>query len=254
MSTFSQSTAPPDHRTRRVRIADALPDIVEHLDPDQRELARRQLVADLVVAPPGRWTPPGSFSDPGHLGLLVLDGLLTRDVILEKALATELIGQGDVLRPPDRDGPESPIPFGIAWTVLAPTRFAVMEPGFARVLGQWPAAMAYIMRGGTDRAHCLAITLAVSNLRRVDARLLVLLWYRADRWGRVTPDGVLLPLRLTHETLARLVGAQRPSVTTAISQLEEEGRLRRTPERTWLLEGDPPETYARRVGAEAPID
>jgi CRP/FNR family cyclic AMP-dependent transcriptional regulator len=231
-----------------------MPEIAEHLDPAQRDLAQRQLVADLVVASPGAWTPPGSYSEPGHLGLLVLDGLLTRDVILEKPLATELVGRGDVLRPPDRDGPGSPIPFAISWTVLASTRFAVMEPAFARVLGQWPAAMAYVMRGGTDRAHCLSVTMAVSNLRRVDARLIVLLWYLADRWGRVTPEGILLPLRLTHETLARLVGAQRPSVTTALSQLEDEGRLRRTPERTWMLTGDPPKAFARRVGAESPID
>ena len=30
----------------------------------------------------------------------------------------------------------------------------------------------------------------------------MLLWYLAERWGRVTPDGVIVPLRLTHETLA----------------------------------------------------
>jgi DNA-binding GntR family transcriptional regulator len=78
-----------------------------------------------------------------------------------------------------------------------------------------------------------------------------LLWYLADRWGRVTPDGVIVPLRLTHETLARLVGAQRPSVTTAIRQLEEEGHLRRTPDRLWLLCGDPPERMARQAAAEA---
>jgi hypothetical protein len=45
------------------------------------------------------------------------------------------------------------------------------------------------------------------------------------------------------------VGAQRPSVTTAIRQLEAEDRLRRTPDRLWLLCGDPPETLARRAAA-----
>jgi CRP/FNR family transcriptional regulator, cyclic AMP receptor protein len=213
---------------RRVRVVEAFPEIVEHLDPEQREQARRQLVADLVVAKAGRWTPQVPTDAPGHLGLLVLDGLLSRDVILEKPLATELVGQGDLLRPSDRDGADAPVPFEVSWTVLEPARFAVLDPVFA---------------------HSLAITLAVSNLRRVDVRLLMLLWYLADRWGRVTPDGVIVPLRLTHETLARLVGAQRPSVTTAIRQLEQEDHLRRTQDRLWLLCGAPPERMTRHEAA-----
>jgi CRP-like cAMP-binding protein len=230
-------------------VVEAFPEIVEHLDSEQRELARRQLVAELIVAKTGRWTPQVPSDAPGHLGLLVLDGLLSRDVILEKPLATELVGQGDLLRPSDRDGVDAPIPFGVSWTVLEPARFAVLDPVFARALGQWPSAMAAVVRGASNRAHSLAITLAVSNLRRVDVRLLMLLWYLAERWGRVTPDGVIVPLRLTHETLARLVGAQRPSVTTAIRQLEQDDHLRRTPDRLWLLCGDPPDRMARDEAA-----
>ena len=234
---------------RRVRVVEAFPEIVEHLDPDQQEIARRQLVADLIVAKTGSWMPQVPTNVPGHLGLLVLDGLLSRDVILDKPLATELVGQGDLLRPSDRDGVDAPVPFGVSWTVLEPARLAVLDPVFARALGQWPSAMATVLRGASNRAHSLAITLAVSNLRRVDVRLLMLLWYLAERWGRVTPDGVIVPLRLTHETLARLVGAQRPSVTTAIRQLEDEGRLQRTPDRLWLLCGDPPERMAHETAA-----
>jgi CRP/FNR family cyclic AMP-dependent transcriptional regulator len=235
-------------KIRRVRVADAFPEIVEHLDPDQHELARRQLVADLMVMRVGAWTPAVTTSPPGHLGLLVLEGLLSRDVILDKPLATELVGRGDLLRPSDRDGDDAPIPFGVSWNVLHPAKVAVLDPAFARAVGQWPSAMEVVLRAACNRAHSLAITLAVSNLRRVDVRLLVLLWHLADRWGRVTPDGVAVPLKLTHETLARLVGAQRPSVTTALRQLQDERRLRRTADRAWLLQGDPPDALDRQVG------
>lgn len=231
---------------RRVRVADELPEIVEHLGSEQQEQARRRLVADLLVVKAGSWAPAVPSNDAGHLGLLVLDGLLARDVVLERPLATELVGRGDLLKPSDRDGSDAPIPFDVVWTVLHPARLAVLGPDFTRALGEWPPAVEAVLRGASNRAYSLAITMAVSNLRRVDTRLLVLLWYLADRWGRVTPEGIVLPLRLTHETLARLVGAQRPSVTTALSQLEDEGRLRRTTGRAWLLLGGPPDVLDRR--------
>lgn len=54
-----------------------------------------------------------------------------------------------------------------------------------------------------------------------------MLWHLADRWGRVTPDGVIVPLKLTHEALGRLVGAQRPTVTLALGELVASGRVTR---------------------------
>jgi CRP/FNR family cyclic AMP-dependent transcriptional regulator len=239
---------------RRVRVADALPEIVEYLDPEQQQLARRHLIAELLTVKVGNWVPTATIEwEPGHLGLLILDGLLTRDVILEKPLATELVGRGDLLRPTDRDGKDAPIPFDVSWRVLQPARIAVLDPAFTRALGHWPSATEAVLRGASNRAHSLAISLAISHLRRVDTRLLVILWYLADRWGKVRPDGVVVPLKLTHETLARLVGAQRPSVTTALRQLEEEGRIRRMPDRAWLLRGDPPTNLAREQASAAAI-
>jgi hypothetical protein len=74
---------------------------------------------------------------------------------------------------------------------------------------------------------------------RVDARVQALLWHLADRWGHVTLDGVVVPARLTHDMIGRLVGAHRPSVTTALSELTRSGRISRLPH-GWLLTGDPP--------------
>jgi CRP-like cAMP-binding protein len=63
-------------------------------------------------------------------------------------------------------------------------------------------------------------------------------WELADRYGRVEPDGVRLDLRLTHELIGHLVGAQRPSVSTALGRLEEHGQVLRQG-RSWLLAGAP---------------
>ncbi len=56
----------------------------------------------------------------------------------------------------------------------------------------------------------------------------------------MTPDGVVLELpRLTHELIARMVAARRPSVTTGLRHLRELGLIRVEPGGRWLLCGDP---------------
>ena len=59
----------------------------------------------------------------------------------------------------------------------------------------------------------------------------------AERWGVVTPEGVVLPEFLSHGTLALLLGARRPSVTSAMVRLAERGELRRRDDGRWLLHG-----------------
>ena len=47
------------------------------------------------------------------------------------------------------------------------------------------------------------------------------------------------------ETLASVVGARRPSVTTALGQLMGRNLIERRPDGGWLLHGDPPEPRTR---------
>jgi CRP-like cAMP-binding protein len=85
------------------------------------------------------------------------------------------------------------------------------------------------------------VALAIAHHQRVEERLLLTLWHLADRWGRVSPDGIVVPLPLPHQRLADLVGAHRPSVTTAMGELVRAGRLSRRDDGVWLLHGPPPE-------------
>jgi DNA-binding IclR family transcriptional regulator len=59
----------------------------------------------------------------------------------------------------------------------------------------------------------------------------------ADRFGVVVPGAVRVDLTLTHSILARLVGARRPTVTTALQRLIQLGYLRREG-RGFVLLGD----------------
>ena len=88
----------------------------------------------------------------------------------------------------------------------------------------WPQLGLELFNRGTRRAHHLAVALAIAHHQRVDDRLLLSLWHLAERWGRVHPDGIVLPLPLSHQRLADLVGASRPTVTTALGELSATGR------------------------------
>ena len=114
-------------------------------------------------------------------------------------------------------------------------------------MAQWPEIFAALMDRAARRAERLVVTQAIAHITRVDERLLALLWLLAERWGRVVPGGVLVSLRLPHRTLAGMVGARRPSVTTALGQLMARGAIERRQDGAWILRGRPPaESGARR--------
>jgi CRP/FNR family transcriptional regulator, cyclic AMP receptor protein len=235
---------PRDTSERRavgIRLLEAQPDLADGLSPEDEAQARRHVVALLESYEPGPWEPGNGYGeDPAFLGLLVIDGMMARDVELGGRRCSELLGPGDLLRPWDYDeGELTSIPSESAWTVLEPTRVAVLDARFAKVACRWPELVARLIGRTLRRSRWLAILLTISSMPRVDARVQVLLWHLADRWGHVTLDGVVVPVRLTHDMIGRLVGAHRPSVTTALSELSRSGRIRRLPH-GWLLLGDPP--------------
>jgi CRP-like cAMP-binding protein len=72
----------------------------------------------------------------------------------------------------------------------------------------------------------------------------MLFWHLADRWGRVTPQGIVVPLRLTHGTIARLICMRRPTVSATLMRLVRAGELARNRDATWILTGAPPDLAA----------
>ena len=85
------------------------------------------------------------------------------------------------------------------------------------------------------RARRLAVTQAISQMTGVDHRLETLFWHLAESWGKVRQDGVLIPLDLSHQLLGKLVGARRPTVSTALALLANQQRVTRCHDGSWLL-------------------
>jgi CRP/FNR family cyclic AMP-dependent transcriptional regulator len=228
----------------QVRVLERDPELGRGLDGEELAVATRHLTARMLRVEPGEWRAPwdGEQNLEGHVGMLVLDGLVLRVQEIATVASAELLGTGDVLRPWLTGAEGSSLPGGARWQVLQPTAVAILDRRFAAVAGRWPEIMSALMERSVQRARLLAFQMAIASVRRIDARLLLLFWRLADRWGRVTADGVVLPLRLTHGWLAHLVGAQRPSVTTALGTLAGAGRVERLEDGSWLLRGAPPDT------------
>lgn len=216
-----------------VRLFDVDSELLAHVPAADRDLALRAAVLPVLRLGPGPWTPA-----PAHdrtWGILAAEGLLIRDVGVAGASAAELVGAGDLLLVGASACADAMVATEEAWTVLEPATLVVLEQRFTAVARRWPLVTACLLERAERRAVRLAVAQAIGHLHRVDIRVLVMLWSLADRWGRVSSDGIVMPLRLTHRTIARLVGARRPSVTTAVSELVRRDLVGRRDDGSWLL-------------------
>jgi hypothetical protein len=225
-----------------ISLVDADPDLGELLTPAELARARRDALARVLRLSTGEWDA-GAALEAGthHRGFLIIEGLLSRTVEVLGRRCCELLGHGDVMRPWQWDDEGSHVRAEVGWVVLEPTRLAVLDHGLVQRIVPWPELGVELFNRGTRRAHHLAVALAIAHHQRVDDRLLLTLWHLAERWGRVATDGVVVPLPLSHQRLADLVGAHRPSVTTAMGELARAGAISRRGRGDWVLHGSPPE-------------
>ncbi len=222
------------------------PDLGQLLQEERLATAKRELRVALRTLETGPWDAERlAGTSPEHVGLLVLEGVIAHEVLVSDTISTELLGPGDVVRPWRLHDDATLLRHTIRWNVLSRSRVALLDRRFNAELGRYPEVAAAIIDRVNERALRLAVTQAISQLNRVDRRLLALFWHLAERWGRMTAGGVALPMTLSHRMLGQLVGARRPTVSTALGELVREGELERREDGTWLLTGTP-------VGVPAP--
>ena len=214
-------------------------------------MARAELHVRVFAQHRGEWRPE-RFASVSHqnLGLLMLDGVIASEVVLEDTVSTELLGPGDLLRPWSGDCDSQLLRQQARWQILADSRLAVLGRACSSALARFPEVNGALMDRTYARAQRLATMHSISHLNSVERRLLTLFWHIAERWGRVTTDGVAVPLALSHRLLGEMIGARRPTVTVSLAALEADGKLRRQEDGTHLLIGEPagtPREVVRRV-------
>ena len=220
------------------------PDLGAALSGRRLERAEQECIAAEAVVAKGVWKPEEAEGEQarGGIGLLILDGLVVRRVGTDGRYGAELLGPGDLLRPWEHDGEDATVPFETSFHVIERMRLAVLDLKAAARMAPYPEIVGALMGRAMQRARHFAVSMAIAHYPRIDRRLLLFLWHVADRWGRVTPEGVRIPMRLTHTLLADLVAARRPSVTTALAQLEHEGYVARH-DNLIVLRGEPPTDF-----------
>lgn len=236
----------PRRASYRARVAQVVRVLVEDVELGEElsaarlQLAERACLARLVLVDRGPWREPRTTAALRQgFGLLLLSGLLSRRVGLGGRFGAELLGPGDLLRPWDDPSEHAAMPFATDWRAIQPVRLAVLDSNFAARAGPYPEISAKLISRAVMRARRFAATMAIVHEPRIRARVQMLLWTLAERWGKVRPDGVALALPLTHALLADMIAASRPAVTDAISALSEGGSLQRDRD-LWLLRGGPP--------------
>jgi CRP/FNR family transcriptional regulator, cyclic AMP receptor protein len=224
-----------------VRVFELDPDLLAGQDERSAAHLRVCMVAQRIWAEPGPWQPErDAGSLPDGLGLLVLDGLLVRTTQVSLHTCAEIVGPGDLLAPSDGEPLAGSLGCASRWRVLQPTMLAALDGAFAARIACSPGITAAMLERGMRRSRALAHQTAIAGIRDAQTRVLLSLWHLADRWGRVTPDGVVLALPLTHQLLAQVTCLRRPTVSSALGQLARAGRLSRLPGSGWLLYGQPP--------------
>jgi CRP/FNR family cyclic AMP-dependent transcriptional regulator len=172
-------------------------------------------------------TPGDEFdvASSGAVCCVVGGGRLALAVVApeERERTIGMLEQGDLLvRPLD------------SWAAAGPqVRCFAIEDSLVHLVDRermeaWmrdPALAANLVRVLSAQIADRELAVAIALEPRVERRLLLKLRQLAERWGRVTPDGIRLDLRLTHQELANMVGAVRESVTIAIGRLAEAGEI-----------------------------
>jgi CRP/FNR family transcriptional regulator, cyclic AMP receptor protein len=242
------STTGPAPALRAASLFDIDAELAERLDPRQRAEARARAIVPVVDLTAGPWSPTRLDTGASRpFALLVVDGLVVRELLLAGSTASELLGPGDVVALAPSD--DALLPATAEWSVPQAARVAILDDRLTPILRVWPGVGTVLLDRATRREVRLSMHRAIAQLPRVDQRLLAFFAHLAERWGRVAATGVVLPIQLTHETLGRLIGARRPTVSLALKDLASDGLLRRREDGAWLLGYE----AFDRLGAESAI-
>jgi len=214
---------------------DVIDGVAAGLDGPALATAREHVAADVVTLPGERRAVALPLDRIRH-GLLVCSGFLLLETSFEGRAIAELVGPGDVLLAPRPDALSASCE--TSSRPIGPVRLALLDDAFELRAAPWPGILTALLRRAGERAVRSSAERAMLAVPNVELRIQLFLRTYAVQWGQVRDDGFLVPVAITHDALGLLIGARRPTVTTALSALRARGVLELQADRTWLLRPD----------------
>jgi CRP/FNR family cyclic AMP-dependent transcriptional regulator len=104
--------------------------------------------------------------------------------------------------------------------------YEISQVGFERALAAAPCFAHFFLTGLARKTLLLTQELISSSFQDVQGRVQLTLIRLANHHGIVTPQGIAIGMRVTHEEIAKLVGANRGTVSTCMSELQRQGFYR----------------------------
>jgi len=101
--------------------------------------------------------------------------------------------------------------------------YQIGQAGFERLLTAMPDMARFLLGSLAAKTSSLISDITNQSFHDVRSRVQLALIHLAKQHGVITPQGVRIELRITHETIASLVGANRSHVSTCLSALQHDG-------------------------------
>jgi CRP-like cAMP-binding protein len=207
------------------------------LPAGERDRARRVILAPAQTFEPGAPLTAMDAGTRNPFAMLIVTGAVLRETCLGERPVAELLGAPDLVETHPEIEPCT-LPSSTRYVVHQPTTVAILDDRFRLAARRWPALFLVLAEQHARQARRASRHLAALALPRVEDRVLALFCDLADRWGRMTPQGIRVDLPLTHAVIGQLVAARRPTVSLALTGLAATGKVVRQDGGSWLLTRD----------------
>lgn len=117
-------------------------------------------------------------------------------------------------------------PLSYSAVALEPTHMCTIKKERMDVLlSDYPELYPAILESAYKRIMGLETLLQTVNAKDVDSRIATLLLQLAEQFGVMKPSGIEVPLKITREEMARLIGLTRETVSRKLSQFQTNGYI-----------------------------